>query len=529
MKNNVKTASNKNLNILKNGLEQIGLSSRVSNHTVLATSKTKLKAMLVAVACAVLAPSAIAVTTNWATLTQPSTFPLNSVGASSSFTYATGARGTVLDPVTNQTVGFTISGEISSLGSGNWFGSPGIGKYTSNVYTSPYVGTSYVNGSISTTPSKMFVQTGYTQPQYKAHTITFDRPVTNVLLGISSLGSQEGTFGVTLSELVTKHSSLQFSVPFTILSSNNGAPITVGSTTYDRLWYGEGVSGGTSTAPASGTTSTISASATPYLGDATNGYYLSGVEGSGIIQFLGTYTSISWTVTAPEIYSGVNIAMSSGPLPTPSTLPGTYSFPANVLPPTYSLQGTVSGLAGQSVVLLNNGTNSTTVSADGPFTFSMPLNDGSAYAVTVGTQPAGQTCSVTNGTGTATANVTNVSVTCVANSYTIGGTVTGLATGQTSTFLNNNGNSTTVSVDGSFTFSAPVNSGGSYAVTVGTQPNGQTCTVTNGSGTASANVTNVTVTCTTNPVAPIPTLSDWAMMFLASLMAMFAIRRMRHQ
>jgi len=196
--------------------------------------------------------------------------------------------------------------------------------------------------------------------------------------------------------------------------------------------------------------------------------------------------------------------------------------------PAYTVGGSVTGLAsGQSVVLLNNAGNSTTVNSNTSFTFSTAINSGSSYAVTVGTQPTGQTCTVTNGSGTASANVTTVAVSCTTNTYTVGGTVTGLAAGQTLTLLNNAGNSTTLNANGSFTFTNAVNHGSAYAVTVGTQPTGQTCTVTNGTGTASANVSNVTVTCNDNPVQPIPTLGEWAMIFMASLMAMFGIRRMR--
>jgi hypothetical protein len=48
-----------------------------------------------------------------------------------------------------------------------------------------------------------------------------------------------------------------------------------------------------------------------------------------------------------------------------------------------------------------------------------------SYAVTVVTQPAGQRCAVMGGSGTATANVTTVSVTCT-SLFTIGGTLSGL-------------------------------------------------------------------------------------------------------
>lgn len=164
----------------------------------------------------------------------------------------------------------------------------------------------------------------------------------------------------------------------------------------------------------------------------------------------------------------------------------------------YTVGGTISGLSG-TVVLQNNGTNATSISSDGSFTFSTSIAQGSTYAVTVQTQPSTtQTCTVSNGTGTmGGANVTNVSVTCSTNTYTVGGTVSGLSGAVT--LLNNGGDNKTVSSSGSFIFSTPLAQGSTYAVTVGTQPTIQTCSVLNGSGTmGGANVTNVGVTCVTN-------------------------------
>jgi len=80
---------------------------------------------------------------------------------------------------------------------------------------------------------------------------------------------------------------------------------------------------------------------------------------------------------------------------------------------TYTVGGNVSGLTGDGLALQNNGADTLAIMANGAFTFATSLNDGAAYAVTVSTQPTGQTCSVTNGSGTvAAANVTNVSVVC---------------------------------------------------------------------------------------------------------------------
>ncbi len=162
--------------------------------------------------------------------------------------------------------------------------------------------------------------------------------------------------------------------------------------------------------------------------------------------------------------------------------------------PTYTIGGTVAGLTGTGLVLQDNGGDNLAVTGNGAFTFKTAINAGSAYAVTVMTQPTGQTCSVTNGSGTANANVTNVSVQCAAGTVTIGGTVSGL-TGTGLVLQDNGGNNLSITAAGPFTFSTALSSGATYAVTVATQPSGQTCTVANGSGTATANVTTVAVSC----------------------------------
>ena len=80
----------------------------------------------------------------------------------------------------------------------------------------------------------------------------------------------------------------------------------------------------------------------------------------------------------------------------------------------YTLGGTVSGLAtGGSVVLQNNGAGDLTLTSNGAFAFAGPLSSGSAYAVTVKTQPVGQVCAVVNGRGTVSGQaVRDVMVSC---------------------------------------------------------------------------------------------------------------------
>jgi 6-phosphogluconolactonase (cycloisomerase 2 family) len=173
-------------------------------------------------------------------------------------------------------------------------------------------------------------------------------------------------------------------------------------------------------------------------------------------------------------------------------------------PVTHTVGGAVTGLAaGRQVTLNNNGADALAVSADGAFTFATPVPFNGSYAVTVGTQPTGQTCTVSNGSGAGVvADISNVAVTCATNTFTIGVTVSGLTTGKQVTLNNNGGDPLTVlaAQNGVLqTFSTPVTFNGSYSVTVGTQPTGQTCTVSNGSGSGvAAKITNVTVTCSTN-------------------------------
>ncbi len=171
---------------------------------------------------------------------------------------------------------------------------------------------------------------------------------------------------------------------------------------------------------------------------------------------------------------------------------------------TFTVGGAVSGLLRTGLVLQNNGGDDKAIGADGDFVFAMPVEVGKMYAVTVKTQPEGQTCSVVGGTGTVVSgNVSTVAVNCAANRALIGGTVAGLS-GEGLVLQNNAGDDLAVAANGSFAFAMTVAYQGAYAVTVKAQPTNpsQTCVVSNGSGTvAAANVTNVTVNCSTNTYA----------------------------
>jgi hypothetical protein len=185
---------------------------------------------------------------------------------------------------------------------------------------------------------------------------------------------------------------------------------------------------------------------------------------------------------------------------------------SNILQVQASIGGTVTGLTGTGLVLRNNGAGDLAVAADGAFRFAGLVPAGGTYAVTVATQPTGQLCTVTNGTGTvATTNVTNVDVACV-NLYTISGTITGLA--GTGLQLASPGLPTQSPLAGAVSFSfGAVAPGTTYNVSVAANPSNptQTCLVASGSGTVTnANVTNIAVTCTTNSYPVGGTVSGYA-------------------
>ena len=176
-----------------------------------------------------------------------------------------------------------------------------------------------------------------------------------------------------------------------------------------------------------------------------------------------------------------------------------------------TIGGTVTGLVGTGLILGDNGGDALSVTHDGAFTFASPAQ---AYAVTVLTQPSGpaQVCSVANGSGTATTNVTDVQVTCATSSFAIGGTVVGLS-GTGLVLEDNGGDNLAIMGNGSFAFPIAIASGATFAVTIASQPSGptQTCSVVGGTGAVvGAEVTSVVVNCSTDAFAIGGTVSGLA-------------------
>lgn len=169
---------------------------------------------------------------------------------------------------------------------------------------------------------------------------------------------------------------------------------------------------------------------------------------------------------------------------------------------TYSISGRLSGLVkGTQVVLQNNGGDNLTLAANGEFRFAKELLDGRPFAISVLTQPISpnQTCTVTNGSGKVSEkDVTNVTVNCVLNKYSIGGTLSGLPDNDRVILQDNMTDNLVVGANGAFTFAKPLDDGSEYKVTILSLPKRPhwTCDLRNADGRlAGKNVTDVVVDC----------------------------------
>lgn len=87
----------------------------------------------------------------------------------------------------------------------------------------------------------------------------------------------------------------------------------------------------------------------------------------------------------------------------------------------YSVSGTITGLTTEGLVLQNASVDDITISANTK-TFVFPSKVSGLYLVTVKKQPKDRVCAVSNGSGTATNNISNVVVYCC---YRMGGSIQG--------------------------------------------------------------------------------------------------------
>ncbi|CAA0122738.1 Uncharacterised protein [Halioglobus japonicus] len=190
--------------------------------------------------------------------------------------------------------------------------------------------------------------------------------------------------------------------------------------------------------------------------------------------------------------------------------------------PSYSLTGTISGASAavswetrKNGVAHHSGSDSNGAVT---FTANAGLEENSAWSVVVITAPAGQTCTVSNGSGTLMSNVGNIAIACsdevvVPDTYTISGSISGASAAvewrvqkDGNAFRNGTSNNGKVA----FTAAAGMDESSAWSVQVTTAPAGQICAVSNGSGTLTANVTNVVISCRDRNVTPSDAIYDFS-------------------
>lgn len=168
------------------------------------------------------------------------------------------------------------------------------------------------------------------------------------------------------------------------------------------------------------------------------------------------------------------------------------------------LGGTIKGLT-QPGMILKNGSWEAKPAAFAPtFQFAELIADDKDFFIDIAKQPDNSHCEIANNKNKAnTYTVVQTVVTCVTDSYPLGGTVTGLDAGDGALVLANG--KETAAVPAPATAGAPVKFslpkvmvGAAYGVTVLTSPGGsaKNCVVSNSNGTmATSAIDNVTVVC----------------------------------
>ena len=165
---------------------------------------------------------------------------------------------------------------------------------------------------------------------------------------------------------------------------------------------------------------------------------------------------------------------------------------------SYDVSGTISNLNTDGLVLANGGVPLSVKAGQTSFTFAKRIDYGTDYNITVQTQPAHMTCAISGGTGSAGHYLSiQAAVVCTQNSYTVGGTVTGL-TADGLVLINGNAQTTVAKGSTTFTLASRVADGDKYGISVFTQPTGLKCSVAPNTGVGvmgEANVTTVQIAC----------------------------------
>lgn len=182
---------------------------------------------------------------------------------------------------------------------------------------------------------------------------------------------------------------------------------------------------------------------------------------------------------------------------------------------TYTIGGTVVGLEYPGLVLSNKGEDlavapggfetlpgsTTPTPKNVRYAFTKQADYGDTYDVTVKTQPLHQLCALGRGTADTAGRLSIIDavIVCALVVNEVRGTVTGLTSGELRLTNGSTGGVMVVPANAD-KFSFPeVTYGQTYGITVLRQPEGLTCTVSNGTGEMGDNpVDNVVVSCRPN-------------------------------
>jgi len=172
----------------------------------------------------------------------------------------------------------------------------------------------------------------------------------------------------------------------------------------------------------------------------------------------------------------------------------------------YTIRVVTTGLTSGTLVVQDNKSDTLSYTTNTTQTFATSYASGSTYSVTVQTQPAGQTCTLSsNDNGTITSNV-SVTATCAASgsNLTVSVAVTGLS--GTAIMQDDQGDTLTFAGNTTQTFTKTYASGATYTVYVTSQPASQSCLPTYSTGTITSNVA-IAAACATGATRVLGTVS----------------------
>ena len=174
----------------------------------------------------------------------------------------------------------------------------------------------------------------------------------------------------------------------------------------------------------------------------------------------------------------------------------------------FSLVGEAFGLKGSASLLLESGSKSELlVVEEEQFSFDTSLLVGEAYDVSLNTSPAGQSCALTNASGTVQiTGADEVLLSCTDNIYIIAGAASGLDSSLELRLITDQGAEIISVSNGAFSFTSELHYGDGYTVDILEQPEGQSCSLSNGSDVIGDVAPLISVACTTTfPVTGITT------------------------